>query len=251
MAYDNDRTYSNTGTLVNRERSAALPSRPSGDAARYTHTDERTHAKHYYERDGRGREVYATYYNSDDDPSFQARYNADGRRAFVSSTAFTFTSNGKGMEEVPQQQQRRRFDTRAPTAVVEEEPAEPMRRGSTRATPHAQPIVEEPDDDEDSYAYMEKARPPHREREHGASTLSRHHHHQRYPDPSPFRDDNRERQLYPLNAMMRPHPMQDFFADDFFFGPRDPFSMMDTMRQHMSRQRAAMFGGVDPFASFF
>lgn len=238
-----------TTTAANRSTtaphlSAAMP------VERRTHTDARTHATSIYERDGRGREVYATYYNSNEDPTFQARYNTAGNGAYVHSSAFTFVSHGGA--QTPQ---------RGPTATVEEVEAEPSvearRSHRTRTMPTAQPIIEEPDDDDEEdnrYGDVEhRQRRAHRDDGHRplSHTLHRQHQLQR-TSAQPHRDDaSRAYQLSPF-APQRAMMMHDFMNDDSFFaGPRNPFGMMDAMRHHMSQQRAAMFGGVDPFANFF
>ncbi|KPI90608.1 hypothetical protein ABL78_0204 [Leptomonas seymouri] len=251
MSHDRERAHRSSHALVKTDRSAVSRANPaSSQVERYAQVDERTRAKTLYQRDGQGNEMYAAYYNSNDDPTFQERYNTDGNRAFVTTSSFTFVSNGgNGMQ----------WQQRAPTAVVEEEtstgPGVDTRRFSrTRDAPAAQPIVEEPDDDSASdYVYTDDEHKPRRTT---YDTPDRrpplHHPHSRHgqQQPSPhYGDESDARQLMPFadsNRMMR-----NFFMDDFFSGPRDPFGMMDAMRQHMSQQRAAMFRGVDPFANFF
>lgn len=245
MAYDRERSQ----RAVNAVATTAPRQHPASPAERRVHIDERTHAKSLYQRDGQGREVYATYYNSNDDPTFQARHNAHGNTAFVTSSAFTFVSHGG----VPQQQQR------APRAVVEDasDAPEVETRGShrfSRTAPTAQPIVEEPDDDDecdDNYnESREEVRHARREPRYDVADpyLSPRHHSHRTAAARPYSSD-----AFQLSPFVRPRAMMmnDFMMDDFFGGPGSPFAMMDAMRQNMAQQRAAMFGGVDPFANFF
>ncbi|KPA74687.1 hypothetical protein ABB37_09012 [Leptomonas pyrrhocoris] len=258
MPRDHDREHTHraaTGALVRTDRPAAphLPPASASQVERRTHVDERTHAKAYYARDGQGREVYATYYNSNDDPTFQARYNNhNGQRTFMTTSSFTCVSNGGSNTRNPQ---------RMPAAVIEEEDEPEVPDVDTRrhfytraAQPAAQPIVEEPDDDgndnDTEYAYMDSVRRS-RDAPDLLSPYHQHHHRQQQQQqPSRhYRDDTDMYQLSPFGPSNM--LMHDFFMDDFLGGPRSLFGGMDAMRQHMSRQRAAMFGGVDPFVNFF
>jgi hypothetical protein len=260
MAHDREHTHHALSTVVKAERSAVPRMNPASQVERRIHTDEHTHAKSYYERDGAGRETYATYYNSNDDPTFQARYNTNGRHAFVSASSFTFVSNGNNSRSSASARKSPRAPVYAPTAIVEEaaspEPETHTRHASrTHTTPTAQPIVEEPDDDDDGskYAYMDDVRKSHGPRYGAVDHLSSFHH-ENLPSRrnAPARYHGDDTMAYQLSPFVQPNAlMRDFFMDDFFDGPRGAFGMMDAMRQHMSRQRAAMFGGVDPFANFF
>lgn len=251
VARSYDHTHHAANALVNTNHSAVRRVSPAAPVARHTHVDERTHTKTFYERDGHGREAYGTYYNSNDDPAFQARYNKDGSHAFVTTSAFTFVShNGAG--RAPRAQ-----PYAAPTTtVVEEASPEPedtyTHRGSARSpsTHVAQPVVEEPDDDaEDEYGYTSSARKPRATRYDTLSRDSPLPHPRRTAPSQQYRDTP---DMYQLSPFARPNMlMRDFFMDDFFDGPRNPFGMFDAMRRHMSQHRAAMFGGVDPFADFF
>lgn len=305
---------------------AVVPRRSSGDAAaaqveRRTQVDPRTHARSVYQRGQDGSEVYASYYNSNDDPEFQRCHNRDGRgSAFVQSVQFSYVSNGGALppSQQQQQQQRRRHhrptSAASPTVVEEDAEVEKVRpvydydlgdehdahgtaaartrgaRSNTGTT--RQPVVEEPDDEVDDdgaerAAHRTTRGQHHRTRDIVAHDAGRAHRgtYAPFAAPDPFgMDAMMSDMMFPswmnssptpfsraAQAPVRPNQsrggdaavasynnsrartgavMGGAFSQDFF-GPDSPFRMMEAMEYHMQQQRAAMFGGRDPFANFF
>ncbi|CAM37351.1 conserved hypothetical protein [Leishmania braziliensis MHOM/BR/75/M2904] len=308
---------------TSRTGDALVAHRPHGPASsvaapveRRMKVDPCTNARSMYQRGPDGSEMYASYYNSNDDPTFQKRFNSHKNGgAFVQSAQFTFMSHGGVGDgsQFPGYRQRhhgaRQEHPRHPV-MVEESMDEDMHevRSDTgddtdvhakhRAKVKSQstkgdPIVEEPDDD--GKGYHDSGSRTHR---HGGKKGERGSHrdttHDAYPtNTSTFLMDPwgvesiMERMMQPplgfgdpfIYAPQRAHaqsgrrpPSASYgskrqqlipytrggvmggpFTDDFFGigSPENPFCMMEAMRHHMQQQRAAMFGGTDPFARVF
>ncbi|KAG5510816.1 hypothetical protein JKF63_07888 [Porcisia hertigi] len=244
--------------------------------------DPRTHAKSFYQREPDGSEVYACYYNSNDDPTFQERYNNQkNSRSFVQSMQCAFVSGGAGDHGPNTGYTQHRHATRPgrvrPPVVVEEavdtDGREVHAGEGTKQTSQQRtndPIVEEPDEGDvaDSGAASRTRGVSNRRgdlRVHRDSTRSAYSPNNSAPVRDPWGIDSMMAQMMqPLSASHRSHRhelmpnnvggiMGGPFSSPFFgSGELDsPFRMMDAMRYHMRQQRAAMFGGVDPFPQLF
>ncbi|GET86198.1 hypothetical protein, unknown function [Leishmania tarentolae] len=281
---------------VSRTNEALVAHRPHSAASpveRRMTVDPRTHTKSVYQRGSDGSEMYASYYNSNDDPTFQDRFNQrrDGN-VFMQSAQFTFVSHGGGTgrnHNTVKERQR---------PVVIEEPDDTDEHGThtdrghhdgghathteTKRRPSKQdPIVEEPDSDDDYNKADSRAH-------HRSGTKGERSSHPPAPAfpmhplgmesfmedmmPSPFgfgdvfpltswRAQGHGKQKSPPTSYESKWQLSPYthggmmggpFTGDFFGtgGPESPFHMMEAMRYHMHKQRASMFGGVDPFAHF-
>ncbi|AYU76385.1 protein of unknown function - conserved [Leishmania donovani] len=289
MPDDRRRSSRTDGALV-----AHRPDDSASPVERRMRVDPRTHTKSLYQRGPDGSEMYASYYNSNDDPTFQERFNRHNNgNAFVQSAQFTYVSHGCGGGRNPGVVKERQRPV-----VVEEPVGADKHEASTdsgnnanvyanhrdkekRRTSKQDPIVEEPDgendyNDADSRAHRRSGKKGERSSHPDALEFWR--------DPwgmesmmaemmqpplgfgdafpftsrrapaqgrqkSPSASDESKWQLSPYS---RGGVMGGPFTGDFFGtgGPESPFRMMEAMQYHMHKQRAAMFGGVDPFARF-
>ncbi|CAG9569383.1 hypothetical protein LMJF_08_0860 [Leishmania major strain Friedlin] len=282
---------------ASRTDDALVAHRPADSASpveRRTRVDPRTHTKSLYQRGRDGSEMYASYYNSNDDPAFQERFNRHSNgNAFVQSAQFTYVSHGGcgGRNHTVVKERQR--------PVVVEEPDDADRHEAStdsgnNANVHAKhkdkekrrsskqdPIVEEPDseddyNDADSRAYRrggkkgefgshpdalefwrdpwgmesimaEMMQPPLGFGDAFPFTSRRAPAQRRLKSPSVSNESK-----WQLSPHTRGGVMSSPFTGDLFGtgGPESPFRMMEAMQYHMHQQRAAMFGGVDPFRHF-
>ncbi|CBZ24115.1 hypothetical protein, unknown function [Leishmania mexicana MHOM/GT/2001/U1103] len=282
---------------ASRTNDALVAHRPDDSASpveRRIKVDPQTHTKSLYQRGPDGSEMYAYYYNSNDDPTFQERYNRHNNgNAFVQSAHFTYVSHGGG-----EGRNHSAVKERQRPVVVEEREGEDEHVARTDSGSNANvygkhrdkekhrsskqdPIVEEPDGDDDysdanSRAYHRSGKKDERGSHPDAPEFWRDPWGMEsimaemmqpplgFEDPFPFtsrRAQVQGRQKSPsashqskwqLSPYTRGGVMGGPFTGDFFGtgGPESPFRMMEAMQYHMHRQRAAMFGGVDPFARF-
>ncbi|KAG5485795.1 hypothetical protein LSCM1_07208 [Leishmania martiniquensis] len=269
MPHDRSRTSRVGDALVAHRPHDSLP-----PVERQTRVDPRTHARSVYQRGSDGSEMYACYYNSNEDPTFQERFNKrNNGNAFVQTAQFTYMSRGGAGSQGLGADSSAKEASRRPVVVEESGDADAYEvrsnsgdnadveagRKKTAHHPRAQgePIVEEPDEyggkrhrrSSRRNAMQSKYSP-------GASMLSM--------DPWGM-ESIMERMMQPPSAshglhqqlQLAPYTRGGVVSSPFtgdFFGPGgldSPFRMMDAMQHHMRQQRAAMFGGVDPFAHFF
>ncbi|KAK7199335.1 hypothetical protein NESM_000906200 [Novymonas esmeraldas] len=268
-----DRTRTNDALVTHHPRGAVPP------VERRTRVDPRTHARSVYERGPDGSQMYASYYNSNDDPTFHTRFHQHGNGgAFVQSAQFTFVSHGGGGAGDADYAVHHRSGGMAapppppppPPPVVEEE--DDRSRDSDhgghaphtqqqRRPSHAEPIVEEPDDDDEDD--VRERRAPRHERRRDTHRSPRAHARAAHPTgAAPFMADPwgmdamfatmmQQQSAFPLLAAPRAQPLPPYAGDMFGAGGfENPFRMMEAMQRHMQQQRTAMFGGVDPFAGF-
>ncbi|KAG5511323.1 hypothetical protein GH5_07572 [Leishmania sp. Ghana 2012 LV757] len=293
MSHHRSRTSRASDALVaHRPHDSSSPVAPQVE--RWTRVDPHTNAKSVYQRGPDGSEMYASYYNSNDDPNFQERFDKrNNGGAFVQTAQFTFMSHGgagghgQGAGYMRQRHSSRKEGSHRPVVVEEPEDVDAYEvRSNTddsadvhsgrKKKAHGQlmkqePIVEEPNENDDGYGYA-GSRTYRQDGKRGERDSHRDALRPKYPTdaslfsmdpwgmesimgrmiPPPLASHRSHRQLQ-LSPYTRGGVMGGPFTGNFFGsgGPESPFRMMDAMRYHMHQQRAAMFGGVDPFAHFF